>query len=109
MDDNARVFLSNKLMKLRRKQAQTAVDISGRLKDLEGLHNLKEAYLSNRSLGDPDDVNENILETSRSITVLQTMSALYEAEIHGIVQTMGGTFFMTIRRINCRLIPGIYD
>ncbi|GJJ77311.1 formin-binding protein 1 [Entomortierella parvispora] len=91
VDDNARVFLSNKLMKLRRKQAQTAVDINSRLKDMEGLQNLKEAYLGNRSLGDPDDVNENILETSRSITVLQTMGALYEAEINSIVQTMGET------------------
>ena len=93
MDDNARVFLSNKLMKLRRKQAQTAVDINSRLKDMEGLQNLKEAYHGNRSLGDPDDVNENILETSRSITVLQTMNALYEAEINCIVQTMGGMSF----------------
>ncbi|KAG0042311.1 hypothetical protein BGZ83_000610 [Gryganskiella cystojenkinii] len=91
VDDNARVFLSNKLMKLRRKNAQSTVDISARVKDLEGLQNLKEAYLGNRSLGDPDDVNENILETQRSITVLQTMGALYEAEINSIVQTMGET------------------
>ncbi|KAF9193140.1 hypothetical protein BGZ51_004112 [Haplosporangium sp. Z 767] len=91
IDDNARVFLSNKLMKLRRKHAQTTVDINTRLKDLEGLSNLKEAYKANNSLGDPEDVNENILEISRSITLLQTMSALYEAEINTIVQTMGET------------------
>lgn len=90
VDDNARVFLSNKLMKLRRKHAQTTVDITTRVKDLEGLSNLKEAYRGNGSLGDPDEVQENILETSRSITLLQTMSALYETEINTIVQTMGG-------------------
>ncbi|KAF9573211.1 hypothetical protein EC968_008849 [Mortierella alpina] len=91
VDDNARVFLSNKLMKLRRKQAQTTVDINTRVKDLEGLSNLKEAYRGNASLGDPEEVQENILETSRSITLLQTMSALYETEINAIVQTMGET------------------
>ncbi|KAI7829549.1 hypothetical protein BC939DRAFT_509470, partial [Gamsiella multidivaricata] len=91
VDDNARVFLSNKLMKLRRKQAQTIVDINTRLKDMEGLQNLKEAYTGNSSLGDPEEVNENILETSRSITLLQTMSALYEAEINTIVQAVGET------------------
>ncbi|KAG0270477.1 hypothetical protein BGZ95_001680 [Linnemannia exigua] len=91
LDDNARVFLSNKLMKLRRKQAQTTVDINSRLKDLEGLSNLKNAYIENNSLGDPEEVQESILDASRAITVLQTMSALYEAEINTIVQTIGDT------------------
>lgn len=95
LDDNARVFLSNKLMKLRRKQAQTTVDINGRLKDMEGLFNLKNAYIENNSLGDPEEVQESILEASRTITVLQTMSALYEAEINTIVQTIGGTISIT--------------
>lgn len=90
IDDNAQVFLSNKLMKLRRKQAQATVDINSRLKDMEGLQNLKEAYNGNSSMGDPEEVQENILETSRAITVLQTMNALYEAEINTIVQNMGG-------------------
>jgi hypothetical protein len=90
IDDNAQVFLINKLMKLRRKQAQTTVDIQSRLKDMEGLQNLKEAYTGNNSMGDPEEVQENILETSRAITVLQTMGALYEAEINTIVQNMGG-------------------
>ncbi|KAI9242515.1 MAG: hypothetical protein BYD32DRAFT_362651, partial [Podila humilis] len=91
IDDNAQVFLSNKLMKLRRKQAQATVDINSRLKDMEGLQNLKEAYTGNNSMGDPEEVQENILETSRAITVLQTMRALYEAEINTIVQNMGET------------------
>ncbi|KAG0198886.1 hypothetical protein BGX28_007724 [Mortierella sp. GBA30] len=91
VDENARVFLSNKLMKLRRKQAQTTVDINTRLKDLEGLSNLKEAYKTNSSLGDPEEVQENILEISRAITLLQTMGALYETETNTIVKTMGET------------------
>ncbi|KAF9904149.1 hypothetical protein EC991_002984 [Linnemannia zychae] len=91
LDDNARVFLSNKLMKLRRKQAQTTVDINTRLKDMEGLSNLKNAYTENNSLGDPEEVQESILDASRAITVLQTMGALYEAEINTIVQTIGDT------------------
>ncbi|KAG0296963.1 hypothetical protein BGZ96_007999 [Linnemannia gamsii] len=91
LDDNASVFLSNKLMKLRRKHAQTTVDINSRLKDMEGLSNLKNAYIENSSLGDPEEVQESILEASRAITVLQTMSALYDAEINTIVQTIGDT------------------
>ncbi|KAF9172430.1 hypothetical protein BGX21_003829 [Mortierella sp. AD011] len=90
VDDNARVFLSNKLMKLRRKQAQITVDINNRLKDMEGLVNLKEAYTSNSSLGDAEEVSENIIETGRSITLLQTMAALYDSEINTIVQAVGG-------------------
>ncbi|KAF9933739.1 hypothetical protein FBU30_004540 [Linnemannia zychae] len=90
LDDNARVFLSNKLMKLRRKQAQCTVEINNRLKDIEGLANLKNAYIENNSLGDPDDVQESILEASRAITVLQTQNALYDAEINTIVQAIGG-------------------
>ncbi|KAG0256464.1 hypothetical protein DFQ27_005706 [Actinomortierella ambigua] len=88
-DNDAQVFMSNKLMKLRRKLAQAMVDIKSREKDLEGLQNLKDAYTTNRNLGDPDEVHENILEISRSITVTQTMRALYEAEINAIVSTMG--------------------
>ncbi|KAF9405191.1 hypothetical protein BGZ94_003713 [Podila epigama] len=89
VDDNAQVFLSNKLMKLRRKQAQATVDINNKFKDMEGLQNLKEAYTGSNSLGDPEDVQENILETSRAITLLQTMNVLYEAEINTIVKTIG--------------------
>ncbi|KAF9438240.1 hypothetical protein BGZ76_009071 [Entomortierella beljakovae] len=91
VDDNARVFLNNKLMKLRRRQAQAKVDIANRLKDLDGLQNLKVAYASNASLGDAEEVGENILEISRSITILQTMTALYDAEINSIVQAVGET------------------
>ncbi|KAG0022473.1 hypothetical protein BGZ80_000175 [Entomortierella chlamydospora] len=91
VDDNARVFLSNKLMKLRRKQAQVTVDINNRLKDMEGLLNLREAYTSNSSLGDAEEVSENIIETGRSITLLQTMAALYDSEINTIVQAVGET------------------
>ncbi|KAG0222948.1 hypothetical protein BGW41_005780 [Actinomortierella wolfii] len=88
-DSDAQVFMSNKLMKLRRKLAQVMVDITSREKDLEGLRNLKEAYTVNRSLGDPDEVHENIMEISRAITVAYTMKTLYEAEISTIVGTMG--------------------
>ncbi|KAF9919099.1 hypothetical protein BX616_001834 [Lobosporangium transversale] len=78
-------------MKLRRKQAQATVDITTRIKDLEGLYNLKEAYTNNKDLGNPDDVNENILESSRSVMLLQTQNALYEAEINTIIQAIGET------------------
>lgn len=92
-------------MKLRRKQAQATVDINSRLKDLEGLQNLKEAYTGNNSMGDPEEVQENILEISRAITVLQTMSTLYEAEINTIVQNMGG-MFLKLPSINKQLAKG---
>ncbi|KAF9362966.1 hypothetical protein BGX34_005181 [Mortierella sp. NVP85] len=91
IDDNARVFLSNKLIKLRRKHAQTIVDISSRQKDIEGLQNLKEASTGNNTLGDPDEVRENILLNERDITLMQTTSALLEAEIDAIVQAIGDT------------------
>ncbi|KAF9971625.1 hypothetical protein BGZ73_005417 [Actinomortierella ambigua] len=88
-DNDAQVFMSNKLMKLRRKLGQVTVDITSREKDLEGLQNLKDAYTTNRNLGDPDEVHENILEFSRTITLAKTMKTLYEAEINAIVSTMG--------------------
>jgi hypothetical protein len=75
---------------LRRKHAQTIVDITSRQKDIEGLQNLKEASTGNNTLGDPDEVRENILLNERDITLMQTTSALLEAEIDAIVQAIGG-------------------
>jgi hypothetical protein len=98
VDENAKVFLSNKLIKLRRKHAQTTADIVTRQKDLESLQNVRQSYISNGSLGDPDEANENILLTSRDIMVLQTMNALSEAEINTIVQAIGGMVsFLAVR------------
>jgi DUF917 family protein len=72
---------------------------------MEGLSNLKNAYIENNSLGDPEEVQESILEASRAITVLQTMSALYDAEINTIVQTIGGITSITCIPMLCGFFP----
>ncbi|KAF9583613.1 hypothetical protein BGW38_009039 [Lunasporangiospora selenospora] len=89
VDDNARVFLTNKLMKLRRKHWQTTTEVTTRQKDLEALHSTRDACLSSGNYGELEEVQENILVLSRDITLLQTTVALLDAEINTIVQTMG--------------------
>lgn len=57
-DENARVFLSNKLTKSKQRLSELTYEVETKRKELEGLVSLKDAYENNRSLGNSDSVTE---------------------------------------------------
>ena len=58
-------------------------------RELEGLTNLIDAYTKNPSTGDPDDVRENLAETQRTISLLETVKRKYQVSIQIITSGIG--------------------
>ena len=57
-DEEARIYLANKLAKLKEKIQEVDVEIRGKGKEVEGLTNLRDAYLRNPATGDSEEVHE---------------------------------------------------
>ncbi|KAJ3058788.1 hypothetical protein HK102_010316, partial [Quaeritorhiza haematococci] len=57
-NDFAKIFLLNKLIKLRKRLHQLEDEIGTKMKGIEGMKNLVEAYSKNPGQGDADDVSE---------------------------------------------------
>ncbi|CAG8561719.1 2807_t:CDS:10, partial [Ambispora leptoticha] len=88
-DENAQVYLSNKLVKAKQKLSDLSSEIEAKKKDISGMENLVNAYSKNPSLGDADVVNENLLETLRKVTSLETMKTYYQTEVNSIITVIG--------------------
>ena len=88
-DEQAKIYLTNKLAKFRLKLEQTLVEIENKHKELDGLRNLYDAYLKNPKTGDPDEVNENMIETIRAITLLELQKTRYLTSINTLTASIG--------------------
>ncbi|KAJ3286768.1 hypothetical protein HK104_008885 [Borealophlyctis nickersoniae] len=88
-DDFSRIFLTNKLGKLRKRSTAIKEEIAIKARGLEGTKTLFDAYTKDRNQGDPDDVKEAMLESMRELVILETMQAKYETRINKILQTIG--------------------
>ncbi|CAG8462865.1 5780_t:CDS:10 [Paraglomus occultum] len=89
VDDVSQVYLSNKLVRVRKQLASVNATIEIKERDIEGMQSLQEAYSNNANLGDADTVIENLLEYMREVTVLRTMQTNYETEINAIIEAIG--------------------
>ncbi|KAJ3042319.1 hypothetical protein HK097_002069 [Rhizophlyctis rosea] len=89
-DEYSRVFLHNKLAKIRKRLENVEEEITVKQKGLEGTRTLLDAYLKDRSTGDPDDVKEGMLETMRDLVVLEGLKMKYETKIRCVVDAIGG-------------------
>ncbi|KAJ3114622.1 hypothetical protein HDU96_001878 [Phlyctochytrium bullatum] len=88
-DDSSRVYLINRLKMLRRQLAALDKDIATRTRGVDGMKVLMEAYTKNPNQGDPFEVNENILEITRELTLLQSQRTKLETMIECIVSNVG--------------------
>ncbi|CAG8434589.1 6981_t:CDS:10 [Ambispora gerdemannii] len=88
-DENAQVFLSNKLVKAKQRLTDYNSSIETKKKDISGMENLVDAYSKNPSLGNADVVNENLLETLREVTSLESMKTYYQTEVNSIIPVIG--------------------
>ncbi|KAK9767615.1 Protein BZZ1, variant 3 [Basidiobolus ranarum] len=88
-DDASVVFLNNKLVKNKSRLGELTNELNVKSKELEGLHNLQDAYTNNRTLGDPDDVQEKINETLQHVSILNSMKLALETEQQVIISSIG--------------------
>lgn len=89
VDEQAKIYLSNKLAKTADKLQMVNEQIASKHKDRDGLQNLMDAYTRNPSTGDADQVSENVIETVRQITLLEIQKDRYSTTISVISSVIG--------------------
>jgi hypothetical protein len=88
-DEQGKIYMYNKLGKIRGKLSLVENEILGKKRELEGLKNLFDAYTKNPSTGDADDVREQMIEAIRATTVLEGTKTRYTTSIDVIVGSIG--------------------
>ncbi|KAI3654933.1 hypothetical protein MP228_000313 [Amoeboaphelidium protococcarum] len=78
VNDAAKIYLINKLGKVRAKLEETVSELDVKTKEVEGLKNLQDAYVKNPTTGDPDEVLENIIESNRGVVALESSRMKYQ-------------------------------
>ncbi|OAV88834.1 hypothetical protein PTTG_12168 [Puccinia triticina 1-1 BBBD Race 1] len=84
-----KVLLQNRLGQARSKATDLEPTIGAKRHEITGLENLREAYSKNESLGDPDEVVENLLESVRQTITLELQYSVLTKEVEVLEQTLG--------------------
>ncbi|POV95769.1 hypothetical protein PSHT_15488 [Puccinia striiformis] len=69
-------FTTKSIRQARSKASELEPTIEAKRHEITGLENLREAYSSNESLGDPDEVVENLLESNFSTVLTKELKSL---------------------------------
>ncbi|KNZ46227.1 hypothetical protein VP01_745g8 [Puccinia sorghi] len=84
-----KVLLQNRLGQARSKACDLEPTIESKRHEITGLENLREAYSQNETLGDPDEVVENLLESVRQTITLELQYSVLTKEVEILEQTLG--------------------
>ncbi|KAJ3218086.1 hypothetical protein HDU67_006644 [Dinochytrium kinnereticum] len=88
-DEDSKVFLINRLRRLRAAVGKLDQEVAVRLRGVEGMRVLMEAYVKNPAQGDAFEVKENILEVNRELTLLMNTRTKLKTNIDCIVANVG--------------------
>ncbi|KAI9620105.1 hypothetical protein KEM48_008308 [Puccinia striiformis f. sp. tritici PST-130] len=84
-----KVLLQNRLGQAHSKASELEPTIEAKRHEITGLENLREASSSNESLGDPDEVVENLLESVQQTISLELQYTVLTKEVEVLEQTLG--------------------
>ncbi|PLW36636.1 hypothetical protein PCANC_18278 [Puccinia coronata f. sp. avenae] len=84
-----KVLLQNRLGQARIKACDLEHTIEAKRHEITGLENLREAYSQNETLGDADEVVENLLESVRQTITLELQYSVLTKEVEVLEQTLG--------------------
>lgn len=90
VEDASKVPLQNLIIRKEKKISEVEPIVASKIKEIEGLERLRAAYTENPSLGDPEEITDNLLESTRSVIVLEAELSILEAEIATISEAFGG-------------------
>ncbi|RKO83648.1 hypothetical protein BDK51DRAFT_34690 [Blyttiomyces helicus] len=88
-DEYSRIFLGNKLRKLRKRNDLVTHEIAAKTRAVDGVMVLFKAYSADRSQGDPDEVKETLIQMRREQVMLETTRTKWQTQIEKIVATIG--------------------
>lgn len=84
-----KILLQNRLVQARTKAEELGPAIEAKRSEILGLEKLREAYAQNESLGDPDEVVDNLLESVRQTITLEIQFTALQKEIDVLEDTLG--------------------
>ncbi|KAB5596551.1 Protein BZZ1 [Ceratobasidium theobromae] len=105
VEPEPKTLLQNKLQRSRGKLAELIPQIEDKTRDVARLTRIVESYAANPSLGNYDEVWENLLEASHQLTDLELVRAGYEAEIKVVTDALAGTPTTTLSRAGTNISP----
>ncbi|GAC93930.1 hypothetical protein PHSY_001498 [Pseudozyma hubeiensis SY62] len=88
-EPSAVTFLQNRLMRCRNRIAELEPMVEAKAKEVDGLQNLRDAYSKQHNLGNPDEVEDNLFEATRTLSALEIELHDLEAEVETIVADIG--------------------
>lgn len=89
VEEPAKVFLQNMLIRKHKQISETQPIVESKGKEIQGLENLRDAYLNDTKLGNPEEVMDNLLESIRSAMVLEAQVSVLDAEVDAVAAAIG--------------------
>ncbi|KAL9938707.1 hypothetical protein V8E36_002426 [Tilletia maclaganii] len=84
-----KTVLQNVLLRDRKKLVDLGSSLEAKRRELSGLEELCDAYAGNEKLGNVDDVMDNLVESRKQFSTLETSKTLLEAEVAEITRAIG--------------------
>lgn len=84
-----KTLLQNRLVEARVKVEELEPKIEAGRNEIVGLEKLREAYAHNETLGDPDEIVDNLLESVRQTITMETQLTALQKEIEVLEEALG--------------------
>lgn len=84
-----KTLLQNRLVEARIKVEELEPSIEAKRNEILGLEKLREAYAHNETLGDPDEIVDNLLESVRQTITMETQFTALQKEIEVLEEALG--------------------
>ncbi|KAG8702398.1 hypothetical protein FRC09_004760 [Ceratobasidium sp. 395] len=90
VEPEPKILLQNKLQRSRTKIAELIPVVEDKSREVSRLAKIVESYAANPTLGNYDEVWENLLDASHQLTDLELVRATYEAEMKLVAGALAG-------------------
>ncbi|KAG4306321.1 hypothetical protein PORY_000309 [Pneumocystis oryctolagi] len=88
-NEDAVVFLKNKVIKSRTKLLQLQENVNTKKREIDGLQNLREVYSKNPQLGSQNDVTNNLLDARKEVAFMDNQRLTFQVEVDVITGVIG--------------------
>lgn len=88
-EPSAVTFLQNRLLRCRGRIAELEPLVEAKAKEVDGLNNLRDAYQKQQELGNPDEVMDDLFESTRALFGFEIELHNLHAEVETIIATIG--------------------
>ncbi|QRV85998.1 SH3 domain protein [Ceratobasidium sp. AG-Ba] len=106
IEPEPKVLLQNKLQRARTKIAELIPIIEDKSREVSRLAKIVESYAANPTLGNYDEVWENLLDGTHQLTDLELVKATHEAEMRVLSEALAGKLKHSATRLQSNVSLG---